>query len=59
MNETTKKNERNEKTGQFAHKLEAMCRCGKTKGEHTAAAPYIIDNGDEQCPGFKKVKVSK
>lgn len=40
--------------GQFSHGLDVICACGKTKGAHTAAAPFIIDEGDTYCPGFKK-----
>lgn len=50
------------KSGQYAHGLDAVCRCGRTKGAHTAAAPFTCDAGGmfepsdglPECKGFRK-----
>lgn len=53
-------NQLRETSGQFGHGFEAMCRCGRTKGEHTAARPFTADEGDLPiCEGFKKAKAPR
>lgn len=40
--------------GQYTDGLDAVCVCGKRKGQHSAAKPHDCDETD--CPKFKKAK---
>lgn len=60
-NGETKSGQERQSNGQYGSKLDAVCRCGHTLGEHTAARPYVCvvgDFGDEDCncEKFKRAK---
>jgi hypothetical protein len=40
-----------QESGQFGHSFDKVCRCGATKGQHMAAAPFDLD--ETNCRGFK------
>lgn len=58
---------RNDITGQYAHSLERVCKCGRRKGVHAASAPYpfeaweLEEEGKEgpECERFRAVKAKK
>jgi hypothetical protein len=57
--DTTK---RNGQTGQYAHNLDKVCVCGATKGQHSAHAPYELDDtsvSPVECLGFKLARKAK
>lgn len=49
---------RNRVSGQYAHDMNVVCQCGRTKGQHLAEAPYPYesDSEEKECTGFKKAK---
>jgi hypothetical protein len=50
----TRHRERNARTGQYAHGLDAVCACGARRGEHLAEAPYALEERD--CDGFREAR---
>ena len=56
---------RDKHSGQYAHTIEALCKCGHPLGLHTAAVAAAVreclagDFGHEhcECNKFRKVKV--
>lgn len=51
-----------DRLGQYAHSLEKVCVCGRTKGAHLSERPWSQDDtsdGFPVCEGFKKARVSK
>ncbi len=51
-----------ERNGQYGSGFEAMCVCGRTKGQHLAVRPWPQDDtsdGFPGCEGFKKVRAPR
>ena len=51
---TTTRNGERKRNGQYGASFSAICECGKPLGEHTAEAPYTIDESGHLCGGFRK-----
>ena len=51
-------NQLRDESGQYGHGLNAMCRCGRTKGAHDAVRPFPFGDydGGPSCLGFKKAR---
>lgn len=55
MKRNTQNGQERQRNGQYGSKLETMCVCGHTLGEHDAERPYARDD-EFHCDGFKKAK---
>jgi hypothetical protein len=59
-NNTTKGdlNQLRQKNGKYGHSLDAVCICGRRKGQHDSVAPFPFGeyDGGPDCDGIKKAK---